>query len=92
MNHFNTCSFTKETVKIILYTLEILQPKTKLTFRFILLSTYKKRFWKTKHKWEDNIKMGIEGIMCEDVDWIHLIYDRIQGKVPVNMAMKLHLR
>jgi hypothetical protein len=29
-----------------------------------------------KHKWKDNIKMDLAG--CKDVDWIHLVQNKIQ--------------
>jgi hypothetical protein len=37
----------------------------------------------------DNIKMGLEEIGCEDVDWIHLAEDRVQWWVLVNAVMSL---
>jgi hypothetical protein len=29
-------------------------------------------FWKTQHRWMDNIKMNLKEIACESVDWIQL--------------------
>jgi hypothetical protein len=31
--------------------------------------------------WEDNIKIHLEEIWCEVVDWIHVAYDRIPWRV-----------
>jgi hypothetical protein len=28
-----------------------------------------------RHRWQDNIKMNLKEIMCEDGDWIHLAQD-----------------
>jgi hypothetical protein len=30
----------------------------------------------SRGRWEDNIKMGVKDIEYEDVDWIHLVWDR----------------
>jgi hypothetical protein len=43
----------------------------------------------TTDKWEDNIKIYIKEIGCEDVDWIHQAQDRVHCLVLVNMLMKL---
>jgi hypothetical protein len=31
---------------------------------------------KRRHRWEDNIKMGLKEIVCEGVDWTDLTQDR----------------
>jgi hypothetical protein len=31
-----------------------------------------------KHRWEDNFRISIREIVCEDVDWILLIQNRDQ--------------
>jgi hypothetical protein len=32
---------------------------------------------RSRHKWEDNIKVDLEGVGCEDVDWIiHMVQDK----------------
>jgi hypothetical protein len=42
------------------------------------------RFWskivkrpvgRPRRMWEDNIKMDLEEIVCENVDWIHVVQD-----------------
>jgi hypothetical protein len=35
-------------------------------------------FGRSRHRQEDNIKMGLKGIECKDVEWIQLTQDRIQ--------------
>jgi hypothetical protein len=39
--------------------------------------------------WEDNIKVDVEEIRCESVDWVYLIYYRVQWLAVVNTAMKI---
>lgn len=39
--------------------------------------------WKI-YSWEDNIKMELDGVECENVHWIHLIQDRTQWWAHVN--------
>jgi hypothetical protein len=29
-------------------------------------------------RWEVNIKMNVQEIGCEDVDWVHMVQDRVQ--------------
>jgi hypothetical protein len=33
-------------------------------------------FGKPRSRWEDNIRMNLSEIMWEDVDWIHVVYDK----------------
>ena len=33
---------------------------------------------KYKIIWKDNIEIQHEGIKCQDVDWINLVYDKFQ--------------
>jgi hypothetical protein len=34
-----------------------------------------KPFRRFRNRWEDNIKMGLEEMGCEGIDWIHLAQD-----------------
>jgi hypothetical protein len=52
--------------------------------------------WKTllgrpRHTWEDNIKMDLEEIGWEDVDWIHLAQDTDHRRVLVERIMILRV-
>jgi hypothetical protein len=38
----------------------------------------KRLVWKPKCIWEDNIKMNLKGVVCNDVDKIHVVQDRGQ--------------
>jgi hypothetical protein len=44
---------------------------------------------KTRHKWEDNIRMDLRERGWEGVDWIHLAQDRDQWSAVVNTVMNL---
>jgi hypothetical protein len=37
-----------------------------------------------RRKWEDNIKMDLKEIVCEDVDWIQLAQYRVQKRITVD--------
>jgi hypothetical protein len=43
----------------------------------------------TRHRLEDNIKMGPKGMGWGDVDWIHLAQD--QWRALMNTVMNLHV-
>ena len=42
-------------------------------------------------RWEDNGEIEIKEIRWEDVDWIHMAQDRVQGWGLVNVVMNLHV-
>jgi hypothetical protein len=44
-----------------------------------------------KHKWEDNILVGLKAIGWCDKDWINLAQDRDQWRSLVNMVMNLRV-
>jgi hypothetical protein len=44
---------------------------------------------RTRHMWEDNIKMGLREIRFKVVDWINLVQDRDQCCALVNIVMNL---
>jgi hypothetical protein len=35
----------------------------------------------TRHRWDHNIKMAIIETGYEDVNWIHLVQDRAEGRL-----------
>lgn len=39
-------------------------------------SEEKKQLGRPTHKWKDTIKMDLSEIGLQDVDWLHLAYDR----------------
>jgi hypothetical protein len=40
-------------------------------------------------RWEDDIKMGLQKVVCEGMDWIELAQDRDRWLALVNALMKL---
>jgi hypothetical protein len=44
-----------------------------------------------RHRWEDNIKMGLREIGWDGVDWIDLAQDRDQWMALVNVVMSLRV-
>jgi hypothetical protein len=48
-------------------------------------------FWRFRHRWEDNIKIGLERIVYKDVDWIYLAQDRVQWRNIVKPVIKFRV-
>ena len=40
-----------------------------------------------RHRWEDNIKMDLQEVGCEGMDWIDLAQDRDRWRALVNAVM-----
>jgi hypothetical protein len=49
----------------------------------------KRPLGRSRHRWEDNIRMDLREIRWEGVDWIHLAQDRDWWWALVNMVMNL---
>jgi hypothetical protein len=49
----------------------------------------KRELERTRHRWEDNIRMNVREIGYGGVDWLHLAQDRDRWRALVNMVMKL---
>jgi hypothetical protein len=47
-------------------------------------------FWKTQHRWKDNIKINPKEIGCENVDWIQLVLNSIQRWDFVSIVFWFH--
>jgi hypothetical protein len=41
-----------------------------------------RQFWRTRCRWEDNSRMGLKGIGCKIMEWIHLAQDGDQWRAP----------
>ena len=39
-------------------------------------------------RWDGNIKMDLQAVLCEDMDWIELAQDRGRWRAFVNVVMK----
>jgi hypothetical protein len=46
---------------------------------------------RSRHRWEDNIKIDLMEIGFGDVDWIHLAQDRDRWRAFVNTVMSLRV-
>jgi hypothetical protein len=46
---------------------------------------------RSRHRWEDNIKMDLREIEFGDVDWIHWAQDRDRWQALVNMVLNLQV-
>jgi len=44
-----------------------------------------------RHRWEDNIKMDLQEIVCGDKGWIALAQDRDRWRALVNAVMNLRV-
>jgi len=42
-------------------------------------------------RWEDNIKMDLQEVECEGMDWIELAHDRDSWRTLVNTVMNLRV-
>jgi hypothetical protein len=56
---------------------------------FIKKPNRKRPCRRPRHGWEDNIRIDLREIGWEVVDWIHLVQDRDQWCVLMNMAVNL---
>jgi hypothetical protein len=56
---------------------------------FVVKPEGKRSLGRSGRKWEDNIKMVLEAIEFEGVDWINLARDRDRWWALLNMAMNL---
>ena len=48
----------------------------------------KRPLGRTRHRWEDNIKMHLQEVGCGDMDWIELDQDRDRRRALVNAVMQ----
>ena len=48
-------------------------------------------FGRTRHRWEDYIKMDLQEVRCGGMDWIELDQDGDRWRAPVNAVMNLRV-
>ena len=51
----------------------------------------KKPLGRSRLRWDDNIKMGLQEVVCGDMDWIDLAQDRDRWRALVNAAINLRV-
>jgi len=47
----------------------------------------KRQLGRLRRRWEDNIKMDLQGVGCGGKDWIELAQDRYRWRALVNAVM-----
>jgi len=51
----------------------------------------KRPLGRPRHRWEDNIKMDLQDVGCEGMDWTELAQDRDRWREAVNAVMNLRV-
>ena len=51
----------------------------------------KRPLWRTRRKWETNIKVYLSDMGCGGMDWIELAQDRSRCRALVNAAMNVQV-
>jgi hypothetical protein len=51
----------------------------------------KRPLGRPRRRWEDNIKMDLQEVGCEGMDWIDLAQDRDRWRALVNVVIKLRV-
>jgi hypothetical protein len=46
---------------------------------------------RTRRRWEDNIKMDLQELGCEGMDWIELAQDMVRWRSLVNAVMNIRV-
>jgi len=51
----------------------------------------KRPLGRPRHRWEDNIRMDLQEVVCRGMDWIDLAQDRDRWRALVNAVMTLRV-
>jgi hypothetical protein len=51
----------------------------------------KRLLGRSRRRWEDNIKMDLQEVECESMDWTELAQDRDRWLAPANALMNLRV-
>jgi hypothetical protein len=59
----------------------------------VLVGKYegKRPLGRSRHRWEDNIKMGLQEVGCGGMDWIELDQDRDRWRALLNVVMNFRV-
>jgi hypothetical protein len=49
------------------------------------------KFEGKRRRWEDNIKLGLQDVGCEGMDWIDVAHDRYRWRALVNAVMNFRV-
>jgi hypothetical protein len=61
-------------------------------YRVLVRKTVGKRpLRRPRRRWKDNIKMDLQEVGCEGMDWIYLAQDRDRWRALVNAVMNLRV-
>jgi hypothetical protein len=64
--------------------------KRRGVYRFMVGNPESKRpFGISMHRWEENIKMDLQEVGCEGMDWIELAQDRDRQRALVNVVKNI---
>jgi len=64
----------------------------RVVYRFLVGKPEGKRpVGRPRHRWEDNIKMDLQEVGCEDMVWIELAQDRDRWQALVKAVMNLRV-
>jgi hypothetical protein len=55
----------------------------------LYISERKRPLRRPRRRWKDNIRMDLQEVGCEGMDWIDLVQDRDRGRALVNAVMSL---
>jgi hypothetical protein len=51
----------------------------------------KKPHERPRHKWEENIKVGLKAVGCVVMNWLHFVQNKVQWQVFVNTALNIRV-
>lgn len=51
----------------------------------------KRQTLRSKRRWEDDIRMDLRAIGCEDLYWIHLAQDRVKWSALLNTTLNFRV-
>jgi len=63
-----------------------------VVYRVLVRKLKRKRtLWRTRRRWEDNIKIYLQEAGCGSMDWIELTQDRDRWRGLVNVVMNIRV-